>query len=210
MTREVATFPCKYSIFIKYMNANGELSSRLVDINRFTYSSEGNFVGFCHKRKMSRTFSFVNVLEVTDAITGEILNPAELHNYLYDIYQQSPESELDEFISEYQKVIEILEYISICDGSVVISERRAIVTWILETAHLSDDLQEYAMKIVKNWKTPEKSDFIRAILWVARFQPEMRDVLLQQAEIVAHADKKLHSEEIYALNYLKRIFNLSK
>lgn len=207
--KDILTFPCKYRLKIKYMNANGKLSQRLVDVCRFTHSPESNFVGFCHKRGMVRTFSFVNVLEVTDGVTGEILNPASLHDFLYGIYSQSPEHELDEFIKEHQRIIEILEYMSFCDGKSVISERRAIVSWILQQANLSMEFSDYAMNIVKNWREPEKSDFIRATLWVARFQPEMKEIILKQAELVAKADKKLVTDEMYALNDLTRIFNLS-
>ena len=67
--------PCKVQLQIEYINKRRVQSTRIVDVQSFVANSpDGMMVGFCHTRKMARSFSYSGITSATDTQSGEIID----------------------------------------------------------------------------------------------------------------------------------------
>lgn len=84
--------PCKVQLQIEYINKRRVQSTRIVDVQSFVANSpDGMMVGFCHTRKMARSFSYSGITSATDTQSGEIIEPARLFLYLLAAHNSTPD-----------------------------------------------------------------------------------------------------------------------
>lgn len=194
---------------IDYVNSKNERSTRIIDIKQFVVDSPDGFINaYCHQRKMARTFNYAAMRRVIDTETGEIIAPDKLHLYLLDLYRKSPARTIDLFIDDMRPIIEVLVYIAWCDGKYLPSEQKKIVHWILSESSLPDDLSDYSLAVVKKWPIPDGSVFAESARTINRDWPEWKEAVIQHAQGVAAADRKITEEETECLTALKELFGM--
>lgn len=200
--------PVGGSFEMDYINLDGVLSRRIIDVRAFVFSGDGYIQAFCHERRAVRTFKYGGIIGLVDLETGEVINPAHFCQYLKARYDQAPERQMDVFISDLAPIIDILVYTAYCDGKYAPSEQRYIAQWLTDKSEMGSDFLAYALDRMKKHPVPDFFDFSAAVRAVNQRFPEWRPAILEYARNVAEADRKITNEETDALSVLERLFGI--
>lgn len=100
-------------------------------------------------------------------------------------------------------LVEVLIFIGVCDGKFAPSEQKQIAEWLLGIAEIENKNVEYAVNVIQHWPIPNFTDFLHAVRKINQYYGEYKDRLLEQAEKVALADRKLVDDEKDTLQILK-------
>lgn len=200
--------PVGGSFEMDYINLDGDLSRRIIDVRAFVFSGDGYIQAFCHERRAVRTFKYGGIIGLVDLETGEVINPAHFCQHLKARYDQAPERQMDVFISDLAPIIDILVYTAYCDGKYAPSEQRYIAQWLTDKSEMGSDFLAYALDRMKKHPVPDFFDFSAAVRAVNQRFPEWRPAILEYARNVAEADRKITNEETDALSVLERLFGI--
>ena len=74
--------PVGGSFEMDYINLDGVLSRRIIDVRAFVFSGDGYIQAFCHERRAVRTFKYGGIIGLVDLETGEVINPAHFCQHL--------------------------------------------------------------------------------------------------------------------------------
>lgn len=210
MTRksDFTVLPVGGSFEIDYINLDGILSRRIIDVRAFVFSGDGYIQAFCHERRAVRTFKYDGIIGLVDLETGEVIDPAHFCQHLKARYDQAPERQMDVFISDLAPIIDILVYTAYCDGKYAPSEQRYIAQWLTDKSEMGTDFLSYALDRMKKHPVPDFFDFSAAVRAVNQRFPEWRPAILEYARNVAQADRKITDEETDVLSVLERLFGI--
>lgn len=200
--------PVGGSFEMDYINLDGVLSRRIIDVRAFVFSGDGYIQAFCHERRAVRTFKYGGIIGLVDLETGEVINPAHFCQHLKARYDQAPERQMDVFISDLAPIIDILVYTAYCDGKYAPSEQRYIAQWLTDKSEMGSDFLAYALDRIKKHPVPDFFDFSAAVRAVNQRFPEWRPAILEYARNVAEADRKITDEETDVLSALERLFGI--
>ncbi|HFC8520732.1 TPA: TerB family tellurite resistance protein [Neisseria lactamica] len=202
-----ALLPVGGSFEIEYINADGIRSRRLIDVKKFVSNrDDGHVQAYCHARRMSRTFKYKSVCGLTDAETGEVLDPAAFRHILCERYEAAPEREMDFFIREMRPILDVLVFVAYCDGKYVPSEQRYIAEFLTEKSEMGETFLHYAQTVMKDFPVPDSMDFKFSVRAINQRFPEWKEAVLEYADGVAKADRKITAEETENLALLERLF----
>ncbi len=194
--------PASASVIIEYTNSKGECSSRQVEIKQFD-ADGSNFSAYCLQSRRPKTFKFSSVSEAVDAATGEVL--PDLYEWLLARHQVYGVRDLQRFVEEYRCIVDVLVYMSHCDGESDIAERESIARWLLEQSQLGSHYLQSALNVIAQWPVPDLSDFDYSAGRAAMLFPELKEALLLQAAQVMVVDALIHQNEVDTLARLKRL-----
>lgn len=196
--------PVGGSFEMDYINLDGVLSRRIIDVRAFALDDDGYIQAFCHERRAVRTFKYGGIVGLVDLETGEVVKPEYFRRHLKALYDQAPERQMDVFISDLAPIIDILVYTAYCDGKYAPSEQRYIAQWLTDKSEMGTDFLAYALDRMKKHPVPDFFDFSAAVRAVNQRLPEWRPAILEYARNVAEADRKITDEETDVLSVLER------
>lgn len=199
---EKEKLPASASVIIEYTNSKGECGSRQVSIKRFC-ADGSTFSAVCYRSRRVKTFKFSSVSEAVDAATGEVVG--DLYQWLLARHQEHGSRDLERFIEEHRCLIDILVYMSLCDGQIVETEREEVACWLLNQAGLGAYCLPEAMAVIRQWPAPDLADFDYSAEKAAQTLPDFKEALLMEAANVMLADSHVHKNEIDLLARLKRL-----
>lgn len=205
---DFAILPVGGSFEMDYINTDGISSRRIIDVRAFALDSDGYIRAFCHARKMVRTFKYSGIIGLVDLETGEVVEPSLFRRRLQERYEEAPERQMDFFIREMRPIVDVLVYIAYCDGKYAPSEQRYIAQWLTDKSEMGADFLAYALGVMKSWPVPDLMDFSFAVRAINQRFPEWRDSVLEYAQNVAKADRKVTDEEMNHLEKLERLFDV--
>lgn len=149
--------------WIVYKNANGATSERRITIKKLKNSSAGNvsIAAFCHERNAYREFRLDRIDELIDYGTGEVLD-TEKKITDYVLSKAEGESQTRQAIRKHRDAINILTYLSRCDGNQHWSEVEVIINYLTVKCFFENidgaELEEFIKRLY-----PTKTVFFASI-----------------------------------------------
>ena len=99
---------------ISYSDSNGEMTTRQIDVREYSLAYK-SMEAYCHLRKAHRTFYFNSVKDAIDMETGEQIR--DLSKYFEDVYKQTPQYEIDQFLDQHEDALFVLFCMAKADGN---------------------------------------------------------------------------------------------
>lgn len=189
--------------FIKYCGSSGEISERRISIKSLKESSAGNVLiyAFCYERKQVRSFRLDKILEVTDLATGEIYDhPDSVMNILRDARIDHNDPTLNA-IKQCSIALNILAFLSRCDGRQHALERDVMVHYVMEQCFFNDldgkKLDDYIKRLY-----PTGIVFYACV--AKAYESDKLAQILKFAVRLAEADGILHDKEFNLITELQQ------
>lgn len=190
---------------IVYKDKNGNETFRDVDVNGIGTSGNGKAIyGYCHLRNANRTFIIKNIKEYIDLDTGEVIEYVLPH--LEKKYQASPHKSLDDFLSQYLDILEVLFYVGKADTQLKKDERAIICDAVRIIA--KDDRIDDSMinRIMDQMYLCSERTFKIKIGKMIEYSLELKQEIFNTMSAIINTQKTIHPAEQTALDYTKKKF----
>jgi len=189
-------------LHLKYVNADGEHSTRLFDVKKFgVFGPTTLLIGYCHLRNATRTFRVDRIQECSDAHTGEVLE--DVAAYLWKLFRASPENSIEQLDDRGYDVLRVLLFVGKADGQLRAPEREQIRVACTKltgdsriTSALIDDL-------LSEMDVPSLQAFKLAVGRLADRDSGRLALVLEASEAIVSTQKTVHPAEAEALRYLR-------
>ena len=196
-------FPVKATLKLKYKDGVGSFSERIVDVKQFgKYENTQLLIGHCRLRDSTRTFRVDRILECVDMGTGEIV--ADVHGYLRDLYENSPEFTRDKLAAEHYDALRVLLFIGKADGQLRAAEKRSVCDACRRISGDSRITEELIGELLLSFEVPSIQSFRLAVGRLVTKPAEFRTLLLKTADEMVSSDKTVRPAETEALEYMKK------
>lgn len=189
--------PAHALFLMEYRDAQGEYSCRRVTIRQVEDCGEKIYLyAYCHERRALRTFILGRVISLVDMFTGEVVEDLDAALAL-------KRPVVDRVIGKFEAEVLVLAYVSRTDGRMVKAERDVIARYILGRAPDEQiDLEDLDKRIAGIWCDP--AEFRRCLKALVNAPADVRIGLVDAAERLIHADRKVKTEEEKALRHLEK------
>lgn len=189
--------PAHALFLMEYRDAQGEYSCRRVTIRQVEDCGDRVYLyAYCHERRALRTFILERVISLVDMFTGEVVEDLDAALAL-------KRPVVDRVIGKFEAEVLVLAYISRADGRMVKAERAVIAQYVLGRAPNEEiDLEDLDKRIAGIWCDP--AEFRRCLKALVNAPADVRIGLVDAAERLIHADRKVKTEEEKALRHLEK------
>lgn len=153
-----------------YRDADGELTARRIDVESVLRNFDTNYVdAWCHLRRAQRTFRLERILEISSALTGEVLYPpgSALLKFLREASDPGPD--FKSVISKGRRGLLCLIWLARTDYDVSEAETEVMLSYLVERAQLGvkgNPLDDWKKSAARQWidsQRPTLEDALGAI-----------------------------------------------
>ena len=188
---------------IRYRDADGNRTSRVVDVRRFDNTLYGGvMIGHCRLRDASRTFRFDRVVRCVDLDTGEIVS--DVKDFLNALYEESPERTMDSLTTDYLDVAKVLFFVAKADGQFRREEKHVIADFLrqlLRDHRVTPELVDDGLRKVD---VPSLHGFKLAVGRVMNGGEVNPQELRECCHAIVATQNAVHPSEQAALDYIDR------
>lgn len=196
-------------LHVKYMKNSGDIVERNFDLQSFRRGPEGyQLHGFCRLRGRARTLVSMGFVECFDRDTGEVI--PDIKAYVEKIYGATPIGQFDAIFETHGLEVNILLYLAKADGAMRAGERSLIADYI--AAKLGENAPSIGTieSELKNMDPLPVSKFRVAAKELAGQRAESLNELIGMWDAQIAKKKNVHTDEVRALNYMKRALKEQK
>jgi len=196
------------SLRIRYVDAKGETSSRVIDVQEFEHDWDGCTIqAYCHNRGARRTFKGSRIQEAIDTSTGEVIS--DLDSWLDAQYEASDAGAVDAFMAEHDAALVALFYIAKADGAFRAPEKR-VLSELCEEWGLYDPIQcDLLFKDMGRWATPSAIIYGRVLRELAQMPQDYQQLVYAAAQRMSAGKKAVRDTEARALERMRKELRLS-
>lgn len=194
----IEELPTKGSLEIKYINADEEISARVIHISYYDGSPYLN--AFCELRHSDRIFRIDRIKEAIDTETGEIIK--SVPDFLLAKYHLSSEYALSLIFSKHLDLVKVIYYIGKADGRLQAAERNILYDTIRSLSKGIDLTDKELEKRLKNLTIPSAQGFKLAFARIFKESPEQAQKVFLISEKIIATHNKHHASEQEALDYM--------
>ncbi|MFN3417391.1 MAG: TerB family tellurite resistance protein [Caldimonas sp.] len=193
---------------IMYVDENGEITYRTVDVVRYgrTSAHGGVIFGHCHLRGAMRTFRLSRVRFAADLNRAERIH--HLGEWLDARYAGTPFGQRDRFIAEHEAALGVLHHVAKADGAFRAKEKDLLVKFCTGCG-LSDQLVlDMVVSEVASWAPSSAVAFGRDLKALKSRSEDYRKAVHATAEAIVASDKSVRDTERRALERLTKELGL--
>lgn len=197
----------KAPLHIDFTDKGGARTTRRIEIERYDHDGiDGLILAHCHLRGARRPFRLSRIIRAMDPNTGESID--HLPTWLDQQYQATAHGIAQAFIDNHEPALGALFHIAKQDGAFRAREKHIIATF--GTLHgLPDHASDELIAEVASWQTPSAITYGKHLRALADREPSYQAGVLTAAQAILNADKGHHTDELKAIEKMRKILKPS-